>query len=136
MSPSHDRIAQRRRYLMCRPDHFTVSYRINPWMEPARPTDTAKAVAQWETLYNTYLTLGHEVELIGPVEGLPDMVYTANGGFVIDGSTAVACRFISSKSNASPGSKIGRTTPSAPATRSTTSPTACAWRMTALACAS
>ena len=85
MSPSHDRIAQRRRYLMCRPEHFTVSYRINPWMEPARPTDTAKAVAQWETLYNTYLTLGHEVELIDPVEGLPDMVYTANGGFVIDG---------------------------------------------------
>jgi N-dimethylarginine dimethylaminohydrolase len=62
------------------PEHFTVSYRINPWMEPAKPTDTAKAVAQWQTLYDTYLALGHEVELIDPVEGLPDMVYTANGG--------------------------------------------------------
>ena len=40
------RIAQRRRYLMCRSEHFTVSYRINPWMEPEKPTDTAKAVAQ------------------------------------------------------------------------------------------
>ncbi len=87
-----DRIAQHRRYLMCRPEHFTVSYRINPWMEPAKPTDTAKAVAQWQTLYDTYLALGHEVELIDAVPGLPDMVYTANGGFIIDGR-ALGVRF-------------------------------------------
>ncbi|HOA86428.1 MAG: N-dimethylarginine dimethylaminohydrolase [Microbacteriaceae bacterium] len=74
-----------RRYLMCRPEHFTVSYRINPWMEPARPTDTALAVRQWQALYDTYLELGHQVELIDPIPGLPDMVYTANGGFVLDG---------------------------------------------------
>lgn len=74
-----------RRYLMCRPEYFTVSYKINPWMEPAVPTDTALAVRQWQTLYDTYLALGHEVELIDPLPGLPDMVYTANGGFVIDG---------------------------------------------------
>jgi len=86
------RRAHHRRYLMCRPEHFTVSYRINPWMEPAKPTDTAKAVAQWQTLYDTYLALGHEVELIDPVEGLPDMVYTANGGFIIDGR-ALGVRF-------------------------------------------
>lgn len=79
------RTAQHRRYLMCRPEHFTVSYRINPWMEPTKPTDTAKAVRQWQDLYDTYVSLGHEVELIDPVPGLPDMVYTANGGFIIDG---------------------------------------------------
>lgn len=79
------RIQHKRRYLMCRPEHFTVSYSINPWMEPANPTDTAKAVAQWQKLYETYLELGHEVELIDPLPGYPDMVYTANGGFVIDG---------------------------------------------------
>jgi N-dimethylarginine dimethylaminohydrolase len=79
------RIAQRRSYLMCRPEHFTVSYSINPWMRPADPTDTAKAVAQWQTLYDAYVALGHEVRLIDGVPGLPDMVYTANGGFVIDG---------------------------------------------------
>ena len=82
----------RRRYLMCRPDHFTVAYRINPWMEPARPTDTAVALRQWQTLYDTYLSLGHEVELIDPVPGLPDMVYTANGGFTLDG-VAFGARF-------------------------------------------
>jgi len=79
------RIQQHRTYLMCRPEHFTVSYTINPWMEPANPTDTARAVRQWQSLYDTYLALGHDVQLIDPIEGLPDMVYTANGGFIIDG---------------------------------------------------
>ena len=79
------RIQHRRSYLMCRPEHFTVSYTINPWMEPANPTDTALAVQQWQALYDTYVALGHEVHLIDPIEGLPDMVYTANGGFIIDG---------------------------------------------------
>jgi N-dimethylarginine dimethylaminohydrolase len=71
--------------LMCRPDHFTVSYRINPWMFPQQPTDTALAVRQWEVLYRTYLDLGFDVHLIDPIAGLPDMVYAANGGFVLDG---------------------------------------------------
>jgi N-dimethylarginine dimethylaminohydrolase len=69
-----------------------VVYKINPWMEPAKPTDTAKAVAQWQTLYDTYVSLGHTVHLIDPIEGLPDMVYTANGGFVI-GNVAYGASF-------------------------------------------
>ena len=84
-SETNERVQQHRRYLMCRPEHFTVSYSINPWMEPSRPTDTNLALQQWQSLYDTYTELGHEIELIDPVEGLPDMVYTANGGFVIDG---------------------------------------------------
>ena len=79
------RTPHKRRYLMCVPSHFTVSYSINPWMEPSRPTDTARAVAQWRALHDAYLELGHEVELIDPLPGFPDMVYTANGGFVVDG---------------------------------------------------
>ncbi len=79
------RTAHKRRYLMCKPDYFTVSYSINPWMHPDENTDTAKAVAQWQTLYDAYLAHGHDVELIDQLEGFPDMVYTANGGFVIDG---------------------------------------------------
>lgn len=86
------RTAHPRHYLMCRPEHFTVTYRINPWMEPATPTDTAKALAQWQVLHDTYVRLGHTVELIDPVPGLPDMVYTANGGFIIDGR-ALGVRF-------------------------------------------
>jgi len=79
------RRATPRTVLMCRPDHFTVSYRINPWMDPAKPTSTSSAVQQWESLYETYLRLGFQVELIDPLPGLPDMVYSANGGFVLDG---------------------------------------------------
>ena len=80
-----ERVATRRTVLMCRPDFFTVSYRINPWMHPEDPTDTSLAVTQWETLYAKYLELGYDVHLIDGVQGLPDMVYAANGGFVLDG---------------------------------------------------
>jgi N-dimethylarginine dimethylaminohydrolase len=78
------RRSSERSILMCRPDFFTVSYRINPWMHPEHPTDTTLAVKQWEALYNTYLELGFDVHLIAPIAGLPDMVYAANGGFVLD----------------------------------------------------
>ncbi|MGV8880883.1 MAG: dimethylargininase [Rhodoglobus sp.] len=78
------RTATKRTVLMCRPEYFTVSYRINPWMHPDEPTDTSLAVRQWEVLYQTYLDLGFDVQLIDPIPGLPDMVYAANGGFVID----------------------------------------------------
>jgi N-dimethylarginine dimethylaminohydrolase len=80
-----ERVATRRTVLMCRPDFFTVSYRINPWMHPEDPTDTSLAVTQWQTLYAKYLELGFDVHLIDGVQGLPDMVYAANGGFVLDG---------------------------------------------------
>jgi N-dimethylarginine dimethylaminohydrolase len=79
------RTASKRTVLMCRPDYFTVVYRINPWMDPALPTDTSLAVAQWQTLYDTYIGLGFDVRLVDPIDGLPDMVYAANGGFVLDG---------------------------------------------------
>ncbi len=80
-----ERRATGRSVLMCRPEHFTVAYRINPWMNPAMPTNTSLALAQWQVLYDTYERLGYEIELIDPITGLPDMVYAANGGFVIDG---------------------------------------------------
>ena len=74
-----------RHYLMCEPEHYTVSYEINPWMDVTRHTDRDLAVAQWRVLRDTYLDLGHTVETIDPIEGLPDMVYAANGATVIDG---------------------------------------------------
>ncbi|GAA2726653.1 dimethylargininase [Cellulomonas aerilata] len=77
--------ATRRHYLMCEPTHYTVSYEINPWMDATRFTDSELAVRQWRVLRDTYLELGHTVELIDPVPGLPDMVYAANGATVVDG---------------------------------------------------
>lgn len=74
-----------RRYLMCEPTYYTVSYEINPWMHKDRPTETDVAVRQWRRLRDTYLDLGHVVEQIDPIPGLPDMVYAANGATVVDG---------------------------------------------------
>jgi len=74
-----------RRYLMCPPEHFAVSYAINPWMHPDEPTDNALAMRQWAELRQVYLGLGHDVRTIDPVAGLPDMVFAANGATVVDG---------------------------------------------------
>src|SRR6266545_1884845 len=74
-----------RHYIMCRPTYFAVDYAINPWMDPTMPVDTDLAIAQWETLRQTYLRMGHTVELVDPMPGLPDMVFTANGATVIEG---------------------------------------------------
>ncbi len=90
MSPDITRTARPRHYLMCRPTHFTVDYSINPWMDPTKPTDTDNAIAQWEQLHALFLELGHTVEVIEPVPGLPDMVFAANGATVVDGRALVA----------------------------------------------
>lgn len=84
------RIATPRRYLMCRPTYFDVTYSINPWMDPTKPTDNGVAIAQWERLRDLYRELGHSIELIEPVAGLPDMVFAANGATVVDGRVLLA----------------------------------------------
>lgn len=86
------RTATYRRYAMTPPQHFTVEYAINPWMDTSTPVDTALALAQWDTLRRVYAELGHAVDLVTPRGGLPDMVYAANGGFLV-GDTAVVARF-------------------------------------------
>ncbi|MEP6979191.1 MAG: dimethylargininase [Nakamurella sp.] len=74
-----------RRYAMTRPDHFVVTYAINPWMDTTVPVSTERAVAQWEVLRALYLKLGHTVDLVPSVAGLPDMVYAANGALSLPG---------------------------------------------------
>src|SRR3990170_2017836 len=69
-------------YLMCRPSYFAISYEINPWMRLNNPANPVLAHKQWDTLYETITRTGAEVSLIEPVEGLPDMVFTANAGLV------------------------------------------------------
>jgi len=83
--PTPARIAAPLSVLMCPPTHFAVTYSINPWMDPDAPVDRDRALAQWNALRETYLALGFDVALINPVPGLPDMVFAANGGLVVDG---------------------------------------------------
>jgi N-dimethylarginine dimethylaminohydrolase len=81
---------RRRHVLMCRPEYFAVSYEINPWMHTTVPVDRRLAVKQWERIVRTYEALGHTVEFVDPVLGLPDMVFAANSGLVIDGRVYLA----------------------------------------------
>ncbi|HUG86310.1 MAG TPA: arginine deiminase-related protein [Euzebya sp.] len=74
------------RYLMCPPDHFEVTYAITPWM--GGTVDRDRAQRQWHEMVATLRMAGAVVEVIEPVTGLPDMVFTANAG-VVDGTTFV-----------------------------------------------
>ncbi len=78
------------RYLMCRPEHFDVVSTINPWMDPSVPVSRTNALTQWETLVDTYERLGHQVDLVQPAAGLPDMVFAANAGVAIDNKMMAA----------------------------------------------
>jgi N-dimethylarginine dimethylaminohydrolase len=82
------------RFLMCRPEHFAVSYAINPWMDPnswARDRRAqVAAVRQWEALHAKLIELGAAIELAPPAAGLPDLVFTANGAVVLDREVLLA----------------------------------------------
>jgi N-dimethylarginine dimethylaminohydrolase len=54
-------------------------------MDPTKPVDPVLAMFQWEDLRDRYRALGHTVEILDPVPGLPDMVFAANGATVVDG---------------------------------------------------
>ena len=84
------RVSSIRHYVMTPPTYFAVEYAINPWMDTSTSVDTHAVLNQWETLRQTYKELGHTVELIEPVAGLPDMVYAANGGLLVNGKAVVA----------------------------------------------
>src|SRR2546425_8568046 len=87
-----ERASRRRRYLMCPPRFFEISYSINPWMDRSVPVDRARATDQWEHLVETYEGLGHDVEIIEPVAGVPDMVFSANSA-IVDGGRVLTARF-------------------------------------------
>ncbi|WP_374118644.1 dimethylargininase [Streptomyces sp. 8L] len=99
------RDASPRRYLMCPPAHFRVTYSINPWMDPAKPVDVPLAVAQWEDLRDRYTALGHTVSLLDPRPDLPDMVFAANGATVVDGRV-LGARFAHQERTAEAGAHL------------------------------
>src|SRR5450755_2649389 len=78
--------------LMCPPDHYGIYYEINPWMNTARQADHAVAVEQWNGLRQQIESAGAQVSLLEPVEGLPDLVFTANAALIF-GQRALVSRF-------------------------------------------
>jgi N-dimethylarginine dimethylaminohydrolase len=81
-----------RRYLLCPPAFFGVLYEINPWMHREVVVDLDRAQAQWENLCSTLRGAGAEIEVLDAVEGLPDLVFTANAG-IVNGSQFVPSHF-------------------------------------------
>ncbi len=79
---STTRRSRARRFLMCPPVYFEVSYSINPWMDVDVKVDRDLAMWQWSELRDCYRRLGHLVEVVRPEPGLPDMVFAANAGIV------------------------------------------------------
>jgi N-dimethylarginine dimethylaminohydrolase len=77
---------------MCPPEHFGVLYEINTWMHKEVAVDADLAREQWQTLVATLRGAGAEVELLPAVQGLPDLVFTANAG-IVNGDQFVPARF-------------------------------------------
>ena len=73
------------RFLMCAPEYFGVHYAINPWMEgQIGQVDSSVAMRQWTDFYNA-LKDQAEIDLIDPQSDVPDLVFTANAGLMVDG---------------------------------------------------
>ena len=82
-------------YLMTQADQYDVSYQINPWMKPdawgANPTANRTAALNGSTALRIALEdSGAVVHAINGVAGLPDLVFPANAGVVLDGKALVA----------------------------------------------
>jgi N-dimethylarginine dimethylaminohydrolase len=82
-------------FLMCAPEHFAVSYAINPWMDPAswasdRRAHAAAAQREWAVLYRALTAHGGEIELLPPAAEVPDLVFTANAAVVLDRKVLLA----------------------------------------------
>lgn len=86
------RRSRTRRYLVASPAHVDVAYAINAWMDPDAPFDPERAAAQWRTLVATLTSLGHRVDVLPPLPGLPDLVFAANGALVL-GRRALLSRY-------------------------------------------
>lgn len=79
--------------LMCRPTYYTIAYEINPWMRLTRQVVQRVAARQWQALYKLLTEqLKASVRLLRPVEGLPDLIFTANAGLV-SGQTVIRSNF-------------------------------------------
>jgi N-dimethylarginine dimethylaminohydrolase len=78
---------------MCPPDYFSVENVINPWMAGNEgQLDLDLARRQWDGLHHELEKVA-DIELLEPQPGLPDLVFTANAGFV-SGRRVVPSHFV------------------------------------------
>jgi len=83
---------QQPQILMCPPDFYGIHYEINPWMNTARQADHPTAVDEWNALRQLIEAAGASVSLLDPIDGLPDLVFTANAAMIF-GQRAILAHF-------------------------------------------
>lgn len=70
---------------MCPPDFFDIEYEINIWMNYDNQVADQTARQQWEALHRIYTDkLKWNIQLINPVQGLPDLVFATDCSLIID----------------------------------------------------
>lgn len=82
-------------FALCPPDHFDVSYVINPWMKPDewaanRGGNLAAAAHGWAALAAALGAAGAEVMVMPAKPGVPDLVFMANAAVVLDRKVLLA----------------------------------------------
>lgn len=70
--------AAARRFLMCSPEHFSITFEINPWMGVDDQPDPARSMREWENLVRCLRAAGAAVLPFPMVAGLSDMVFPAD----------------------------------------------------------
>jgi arginine dihydrolase len=78
-------------YLMCPPNHFSIAYEINPWMDAANQPDPDLATKQWIHLVSCLREAGADVEFLTPISSLPDRVFTADIGLIDRNRFIMSC---------------------------------------------
>lgn len=76
--------------LVCDPSHYCINYEINPWMNRSNNAEKNISFEQWALLIDKLKRLGVDVVNINPVENLPDMVFTANSGVLLNNSVLLS----------------------------------------------
>lgn len=85
-------MSEQPRILMCPPDYYGIHYEINAWMDTERQADHGLAVEQWNDLGQALTRAGARIEVLPPIDGLPDLVFTANAALIYE-KRAVLSRF-------------------------------------------
>lgn len=76
-----------KKVLMCPPKYFRIEFKINPYMDPNDPKKQVNpqiAWKEWRNLYSTIKNMGIEIDLLQPIKGIPDLVFPADMGFVVN----------------------------------------------------
>lgn len=81
-----DELAWGRRYAVVDPAAYRIDYVINPYMDPARQPDPARARDEWDAMVAALRAAGADVEVIDPLSQAPDMVYAMNLGLAVAGA--------------------------------------------------